>query len=42
VLADRPLIYLYHPITRAGISTKVTGVTMYPDTLVRVAFAAYK
>jgi peptide/nickel transport system substrate-binding protein len=42
ILADRPLIYLYHPITRAGISTKVTGVTMYPDTLVRVAFAAYK
>ena len=42
ILQDRPLIYLYHPVTRAGISNNLTGVTMYPDTLTRVAFAAYK
>lgn len=42
MLADRPLIYLYHPVTREGISTSVTGVAEYPDTLARVAFAAYK
>ena len=42
MLADQPLIYLYHPITFASLSTKLTGVSLYPDTLVRVAFAAYK
>jgi peptide/nickel transport system substrate-binding protein len=42
ILADRPLIYLYHPVTRAGVSTSLTGVRLYPDTLLRVAFAAYK
>lgn len=39
---DRPLIYLYYPVTRAGVSTKVKGISMYPDTLLRVAFAQYK
>jgi len=42
IQADRPLIYLYYPVTRAGVSTKLTGITMYPDTLLRVAFARYK
>jgi hypothetical protein len=42
MLADQPLIYLYHPITFASLSTKLTGVKLYPDTLLRVAFAAYK
>ena len=42
ILADRPLIYLYHPVTRAGVSTSLKGVSLYPDTLLRVAFAAYK
>jgi peptide/nickel transport system substrate-binding protein len=41
ILQDRPLIYLDHPIAFAGITTKVTGVTMDPDTLLRVAFAGY-
>jgi peptide/nickel transport system substrate-binding protein len=41
ILNDRPLIYLDHPIASAGISKKVAGVTMYPDTLLRVAFAGY-
>jgi peptide/nickel transport system substrate-binding protein len=42
ILNDRPLIYLYHQVTRTGISTKLTGVKMFPDTLTRVAFATYK
>jgi len=42
MLEDRPLIYLYHNVTRAGLSVKLTGVRMYPDTLTRVAFASYK
>lgn len=42
ILADRPLIYLYHPVTRAGLEKALQGVTMYPDTLLRVAFAQFK
>jgi peptide/nickel transport system substrate-binding protein len=42
MLADRPLIYLYHPVTRAGLEKKLTGVTMFPDTLLRVSFAQFK
>jgi peptide/nickel transport system substrate-binding protein len=42
ILADRPLIYLYHPVTRAGINKSLKGIVLYPDTLLRVAFAQYK
>jgi peptide/nickel transport system substrate-binding protein len=42
ILADRPLIYLYHGVTRAGLNKSLKGVQMFPDTLVRVAFAQYK
>jgi peptide/nickel transport system substrate-binding protein len=42
VLDDRPLIYLDHPVTYAGISTQLQGVRMLPDTVLRVAFASYK
>jgi peptide/nickel transport system substrate-binding protein len=42
MLNDRPLIYLYYPVTRAGVEKQLTGVTMYPDTLLRVANAAFK
>jgi peptide/nickel transport system substrate-binding protein len=42
ILNDRPLIYLYHAVNRAGLEKKLVGVKMYPDTLLRVAFAAYK
>jgi peptide/nickel transport system substrate-binding protein len=42
ILADRPLIYLYHPVTRAGINKSLKGVALYPDTLLRVAFAQFK
>jgi len=38
----RWLSWFRHPVTRAGLSAKLTGVRMYPDTLTRVAFAAYK
>ena len=39
LLQDRPLIYLYHAVTRAGVAKNLTGVTMYPDNLLRVASA---
>lgn len=42
IIKDRPLLYFGAPITYAGISNNVAGVTMYPDTLLRVAFAGYK
>jgi peptide/nickel transport system substrate-binding protein len=42
MLNDRPLIYLYHAVVRAGLSRKLVGVKLYPDTLLRVAFAGYK
>jgi peptide/nickel transport system substrate-binding protein len=42
ILNDRPLIYLYYPVTRAGLEKKLAGVTMYPDTLLRVANAQFK
>jgi len=42
ILADRPLIYLYHGVTRAGLDKSLKGVTMYPDTLLRVSFAQFK
>jgi peptide/nickel transport system substrate-binding protein len=41
ILNNRPLIYLDHPIAFSGITTRVAGVTLYPDTLLRVAFAGY-
>jgi peptide/nickel transport system substrate-binding protein len=41
IQTNRPLIYLDHPVTYSGISTRVAGVTLYPDTLLRVAFAGY-
>src|SRR3954454_10878170 len=42
MLADRPLIYLYHPVTRAGLNKSLKGISLYPDTLLRVSFAQYK
>ena len=42
ILNDRPLIYLYYPVTRAGVQKQLAGVTMYPDTLLRVANATFK
>ena len=42
LITDRPLIFLYFPVIRAGLAKQLQGVTMYPDTLVRVAFAQFK
>ena len=42
IVNDRPLIYLYYPVTRAGLNKSLKGVTMYPDTLLRVAAAQFK
>jgi peptide/nickel transport system substrate-binding protein len=40
-LKDRPIIYLYHAVTRAGVSKQLVGVKLYPDTLLRVATAGF-
>ena len=39
---DRPLIYLWHGVARMGVSKNLTGVQLFPDTLARVEFAAFK
>jgi peptide/nickel transport system substrate-binding protein len=39
VLEDRPIIYLYHPIRVAAVSSNVTGVQFFSDIALRVAFA---
>jgi peptide/nickel transport system substrate-binding protein len=38
---QRPLIYLWHPINRDGISKKVTGLRLYGDGLIRAQFAGF-
>lgn len=42
ILADRPIIYLYHPIVYAAVAANVSGVQLPFDTLLRVAFAQYR
>jgi len=40
VLAERPVIYLFHPIRYAGIrTTEVSGIEFFADTQLRPAFA---
>jgi peptide/nickel transport system substrate-binding protein len=39
---DRPIIYLYHQVNRDAQSTKVGGVQLFGDGLVRVQFAGLK
>jgi hypothetical protein len=41
-MADRPVIYLEHILSRAAFTNKLTGVEIRADQNVRVAFAAYK
>jgi peptide/nickel transport system substrate-binding protein len=41
LINDRPIIYLYYPITYAGISDAVSGVNFYSDRLVRADYAQY-
>ena len=38
---QRPLIYLWHPVQRDGVSGRVSGVQMYADGLARVYFAGF-
>ena len=38
---QRPLIYLWHPVQRDGVSGKVDGVQMYADGLIRAYFAGF-
>ena len=40
VQKDRPLIYLWHPINYTGVSKKISGVQVFGDGLIRVAFAS--
>jgi peptide/nickel transport system substrate-binding protein len=42
MLADRPIIFLYNPIKYAGVSANVTGVQLFANVIVRVAFAQFK
>src|ERR1700722_9461050 len=35
LLADRPLIYLWHPLWLFATSTKISGFVPYPDGLIR-------
>jgi peptide/nickel transport system substrate-binding protein len=39
---DRPIIYLYHAVNRDAESTKVSGVRLFGDGLVRVQYAGFK
>jgi peptide/nickel transport system substrate-binding protein len=39
---ERPLIYLWHPVNRHGVSNKVTGIKVYGDGLIRAEFGAFK
>ncbi|MBO0846879.1 MAG: ABC transporter substrate-binding protein [Nocardioides sp.] len=39
---DDPIIYLYRQRNLTGVSKDVSGVQVYPDGIIRVAFAGYK
>jgi peptide/nickel transport system substrate-binding protein len=42
IRSERPLIYLWHPINRHGVTNSVTGVKVYGDGLIRAEFAQFK
>ena len=42
LMDDRPMIILDHTINRAAYSNRLTGVQVFPDGQLRIAFAAYK
>jgi peptide/nickel transport system substrate-binding protein len=42
ILKDLPLIYLYHPVNRFGVTKTVGGVQVYGDGLIRAQFAGFK
>ena len=39
---QRPLIYLWHPVQRDGVSRRVEGVQMYADGLIRAYFGGFR
>jgi peptide/nickel transport system substrate-binding protein len=39
LLSDRPIVFLYHPIKYAAVSSAVTGVQFYFDAQLRLGFA---
>jgi peptide/nickel transport system substrate-binding protein len=41
IVTDRPLIYLYHTVTRDGVAKRVKGVRLYGDGLIRAQFAEF-
>jgi peptide/nickel transport system substrate-binding protein len=42
IAKDLPLIYLYYPINRFGVSTTVAGVQIYGDGLIRAQYAGFR
>jgi peptide/nickel transport system substrate-binding protein len=38
---DNPLVYLYRQRNLTGVSSEVSGVQVFPDGIVRVAFAGF-
>ena len=42
LMDDRPVIVLDHVINRSAYSNRLTGVQVFPDGQLRIAFAAYK
>jgi peptide/nickel transport system substrate-binding protein len=42
IARDMPIIYLYHAVTRDGVSQRVGGVQLFGDGLIRAGFAYYK
>lgn len=39
---NRPIIYLYHAVTRDGVKKNVVGVQLFGDGLIRAQFAGFK
>jgi ABC-type transport system substrate-binding protein len=40
--SELPLIYLWHPVNRHGVTANVKGVRQYGDGLIRAYFAEYR
>jgi len=38
---DDPIIYLYRQRNLTGVSKDISGVQVFPDGIIRVAFAGY-
>jgi hypothetical protein len=38
---NRPLIYLYHQVTRDGVKQNVVGLQLFGDGLIRAQFAGF-